>query len=144
MQTGLYIDTSLIIHDHFYIYSIIKQTQKQSKLMHLSCKSMYFRWLQWGSSLPGLRTLDPPLSNPSTPAEIFGTHVCKVTFNHLPRSLTSHIQSFRTLGQILNFSLKKLKNIIFSKRNFKKPKNAPRGARGGLQISPFFVRINPM
>ena len=31
----------------------------------------HFRWRRWGSSLPGLRTLDPPLSPPSTPAEFF-------------------------------------------------------------------------
>ena len=30
-----------------------------------------FRWRRWGSSLPGLRILDPPLSPPSTPDEIF-------------------------------------------------------------------------
>jgi hypothetical protein len=30
-----------------------------------------FRCRRWGSSLPGLRTLDPPLIPPSTPAEIF-------------------------------------------------------------------------
>ena len=30
-----------------------------------------FRWRRWGSSLPGLCTLDPPLSPPSKPAEIF-------------------------------------------------------------------------
>ena len=30
-----------------------------------------FRWRRWGFSLPGLRTLDPPLSSKSTPAEIF-------------------------------------------------------------------------
>ena len=29
-----------------------------------------FRWRRWGSSLPGLRMLDPPLSPPSKPAEI--------------------------------------------------------------------------
>ena len=30
-----------------------------------------FHWRRWGSSLPGLRMLDPPLSPPSTPAEFF-------------------------------------------------------------------------
>ena len=34
-----------------------------------------FRWRRWGSSFPGLCTLDPPLSPPSTPAEIF-RHTC--------------------------------------------------------------------
>ena len=28
-----------------------------------------FRWRRWGSSLPGWRRLDPPLSPPSTPVE---------------------------------------------------------------------------
>ena len=30
-----------------------------------------YHWRQWGSSLTGLRTLDPPLGPPSTPAECF-------------------------------------------------------------------------
>ena len=30
-----------------------------------------FLWRQWGSSLPGLRMLEPPLSPPSTPVDIF-------------------------------------------------------------------------
>jgi hypothetical protein len=30
-----------------------------------------FRWRRWGSSLPGLRMLDPPLCPPSTPVEVF-------------------------------------------------------------------------
>ena len=29
-----------------------------------------FLWRRWGSSLPGLRTFDPPLSPPLTQAEI--------------------------------------------------------------------------
>ena len=41
-----------------------------------------FRWRRWGSSLPGLRTLDPPLRHPSTPVEIFW-HTC----------LQSHLQT---------------------------------------------------
>ena len=34
-------------------------------------KYFQFRWGRWGSSLPGLRTLNPLLSPPSTPVEIF-------------------------------------------------------------------------
>ena len=61
-------------------------------------------------------------------------------FKHLPQPLRSHIRSFGTLGQLLKFSKKTLKNL-------KMP--PPQGDRGvpeffwGL-ISPFFVRINPM
>ena len=34
-------------------------------------KIIRFRWRRWGSSLSGLHTIDPPLSPPSTPAEMF-------------------------------------------------------------------------
>ena len=33
-----------------------------------------FRWRRWGSSLPGLRTLDPLLSTPSTPEKNCNTN----------------------------------------------------------------------
>jgi hypothetical protein len=52
-----------------------------------------------GSSLPGLRMLDLPLSLPSTLAEFF-TRLCRVTFKYPPQPLRSHIQSFKTLGQL--------------------------------------------
>ena len=42
-----------------------------------------FRWRRWGSSLPGLRTLDPPRSPPSTPAEIVR---CTCLQSHLQTS----------------------------------------------------------
>jgi hypothetical protein len=35
-----------------------------------------FRWRRWGSSLPGLRTPDPPLSHQLTPAEFFFRCTC--------------------------------------------------------------------
>ena len=60
------------------------------------------------------------------------TCVCRVTFKHLPQTLSSHIRSFGTLGQLLKFSKKTLKNL----------KTPPRGPGGvskfcwGL-ISPF-------
>ena len=68
-----------------------------------------------------------------------GARSCRVTFKHLPQPLRSHIRSFGTLGQLLQFS----------KKNIKKPKNAPGGQGGGLlsflgvNIS-FFVRITPL
>ena len=34
-----------------------------------------FRYSRWGSSLPGLCMLDPPLSASLTPSEIFGERV---------------------------------------------------------------------
>jgi hypothetical protein len=74
-----------------------------------------FRSDQWGSSLAGLHTLDPPLGPASTWAEIFP---CK----QLPQPLRTNIQSFGTLRQLSNVILK--------------PKNISRGPRGG---SPIFV-----
>ena len=56
---------------------------------------------QWGSSLPGLRKHDPPISPPSTPVEICSAHIYRVIFKNLPQTLRSHTQSFRTLGQLL-------------------------------------------
>ena len=61
--------------------------------------------------------------------KLSGTRVCRVTFKHLPQPLKSNIRSFGTLGRILKFS------IFF----FKKPKNVPQGARGGLRI---FLGVN--
>jgi hypothetical protein len=58
--------------------------------------------------------------------KFFRARVCRVTFKHLPQPLTSHIQSFETIGQLLKFS----------KKNLKLP---PQGARGGLQI---FLEFN--
>ena len=37
-----------------------------------------FRWRQWGYLLPGLRTLDPSLSPPLIPAEIFSAKCLKI------------------------------------------------------------------
>ena len=46
VNTGSYIDTRLIIYDDFYIYSIINQTQKQSKICIYSAKIYkVFLWL---------------------------------------------------------------------------------------------------
>ena len=59
---------------------------------------------QWGSSLPGLRKCDPPLSPPTRPAEICNACVCKVNFKHLPQPLQSHTQNFRTLGQLVKIT----------------------------------------
>ena len=44
-----------------------------------------FRWRRWGSSLPGLRTLDPPLSPPSTPAEMFRRTCLHNSFKITPK-----------------------------------------------------------
>ena len=81
--------------------------------------------------LPGLRTWDPPLSPPSTLAEIFW-HAC----------LQSHIQTSPPTPQV-NFWNFHTKNFYITS------KTLPRGARGvfkffGGLISPFFVRINPL
>ena len=82
-------------------------------------------YCRWGSSLPGLRTRDPPLSPPSTWAEFF-RHTCLQS--HLPTSPPTPQKSYpkfqnpRTNFEIFNF------NFFF------KPKNDPQGARGGLQI----------
>ena len=65
-------------------------------IYHVSCSTVYhaFRKLleyfhsrRWGSSLPGLCTLDPPLKPQSTWAEIF-QHMC----------LQSHLQTSPPIG----------------------------------------------
>ena len=59
-----------------------------------SCKSILnFRWRRWGSLVPGLRTLDPPLSPSSTPAEIFQ---CMCLQSHLQTSPTNPQKSYLT------------------------------------------------
>jgi hypothetical protein len=35
--------------------------------------------------------------------KFFGAHVCKVAFKHLPQTHRSYIQSFRILGQLLEY-----------------------------------------
>ena len=72
----------------------------QTKNCYYNFLDKIFRWHRWGSSRPGLRTLDPPLSPPLTPAEIW----CKFTSKHLLQPLRSHIQSFRTIGQLLKLT----------------------------------------
>jgi hypothetical protein len=60
-----------------------------SFVIYRSCTIyMKFRWRRWGSSLPGLTTLDPPLSPPSKPAEIFRLMFLSwgVTKKNLPKS----------------------------------------------------------
>ena len=55
-----------------------------------------------------------------------GAHVCRITFEHLPQPLGSHIQSIGTIGQLLKISKKYLKM-------------PPQGARGGLRM---FLGVN--
>ena len=76
-----------------------------------------FRQRRWGSSLSAPHRHQRKFS---------GTRVCRVTFKHLPQPLKSHIRSFRNLGQLLKFS----------KKTFKKPKNA------GVNFS-FFCENKP-
>ena len=63
-------------------------------------KNINFRLRRWGSSLRGLRTLDPPPGPPSTWVEIV-RRTCLQSHPHLPQPLRSHIRSFGTLGQLL-------------------------------------------
>ena len=55
-----------------------------------------------------------------------GTHFCKVTLKHLPQPLRTHIQSFRTLRQLLIFDKRGVR-ILF-----------------GVNIAFFFVSINTL
>ena len=64
-----------------------------------------FPWRRWGSSLPGLRTLDPSLSLPSTPAQIFG-HTCL----SLNLSLSGYF-SPRILNGVLTYKRNKIWGI---------------------------------
>jgi hypothetical protein len=57
--------------------------------------------------------LDPPLGPHQHERITFATSVSKVTFNHLPQPLRSHIRSFGTLGQLLK---------RFTRTNLKKNK----------------------
>ena len=54
-----------------------------------------------GVLAPGSAHAWPSAQPPSTPAEIFRAHICKVFFKHLAQSLRSHFRSFGTLGQLL-------------------------------------------
>jgi hypothetical protein len=77
-------------HDYIYLFAFtwmhsaaitwLKKTNSDESLFgdvqtdghEWACRSFYeFRSRRWGSSLLGLRTRDPPLSPPSTWAEIF-------------------------------------------------------------------------
>jgi hypothetical protein len=58
-----------------------------------------------------------------------------VTFKHLPQPLRSHIRSFGTLEQLLEFSKNK-------KRSSRGPGVVSKFFWGSM--SPFFVRINPL
>ena len=51
----------------------------------------------------------PPIN---TIGNFSGTHVCRVTFKHLPQPLRSHIRSFGTIGQLLKIPPFPPKNII--------------------------------
>ena len=51
----------------------------------------------WGSSLPGLRTQDPPLGHRHDEWKFSGAHVCKVNLKHLLQPLRSHILNFGNL-----------------------------------------------
>jgi hypothetical protein len=99
-------------------------------------KYLKFRSRRWGSSLPVYARLAVRSSPHRHDRKFSGARVCRVTFKHLPQPLRSH--SFGTLGQILKFSKKKLKNL----------KTPPRGPGGvseffwGL-ISPFFCENKP-
>ena len=67
----------------------------------LAGKLREFHKCRWGSSLPGLRTLDPPLGAPSTLAEIFRRTGLQSHLQTSPQPLRRHIRSFGTLGQLL-------------------------------------------
>ena len=53
-----------------------------------------------GSSLPGLHTLDPPLSPPSTLAKNFRRTCLQNHLQTSPSTPRSHIRSFGTVGQL--------------------------------------------
>jgi hypothetical protein len=66
-------------------------------------KCCNFRSRRWGSSLPGLRRRDPPLSPHRRERKFSAARVSRVTLKHLPQPIRSYVRSFGTLGQILKF-----------------------------------------
>ena len=62
-----------------------------------------FHSRRWGPLLPCLHCTRATLRSAPHRHEMkfFGTRVCKVIFKHLPQPLRRHMQSFRTLRQLL-------------------------------------------
>ena len=89
--------SKLFVHTNIFIFpkyfGLTNYRTKTYGACGLGNNSEQFCWRRWGSLLPGLRTLDPPTSPPSTPEEICVTHVYKVAFKNLPQPLISHIPS---------------------------------------------------
>ena len=88
-----------------------------------------FRSRRWGSSLQGLRTLDPSLGAIGGRARLYVCNensgvpkllCCRVTFEHLLKPLIGHIQRIGT----------QVKLCEISRKTLKKTKNAPSGDRG--------------
>ena len=57
--------------------------------------------LQFGSSSPCLSILETVARPQINMSANFWDNVCRVALKHLPQLLTSHVQSIRTLGQLL-------------------------------------------
>ena len=51
----------------------------------------HFQSRRWGSLLPALRMLDPPISLPWTCWKFYGAHVSRVTIKHFPQPLSEVI-----------------------------------------------------
>ena len=73
-----------------------------------------FHWRRLGSSLPGLCTLDPPLSPTSTPADIF-RHTCLGAENCLKVCLINFLAKSEISK---HFSFFSQKNTIWGEKEF--------------------------
>ena len=83
---GIVIFVYLGLHEVWAELHLVKKVKAEEKK-----EEEEFRWQRWGSSLPGLRTRDPPLGPPWTPAEICWRTCLQ---SHLQTSPPTYLKSY--------------------------------------------------